>query len=136
MFNEETVKKEFEALKNETVKEIKLNNDWSEPYFEIETEEIKNEYGHMETREYMVCENEEKAESIAISQVKQDLEDDPELFNQDWLNCLKKHKLKNQSFIEYASEDAVNVDGFEHFLARYDGQSDTTESGFVVMRTN
>jgi hypothetical protein len=35
-----------------------------------------------------------------------------------------------------AAEDAVDTDGWEHFLARYDGNSHETASGFVYWRDN
>lgn len=38
--------------------------------------------------------------------------------------------------IDSAAEDAVDSDGWEHFLARYDGNSDETASKFVVWREN
>jgi hypothetical protein len=33
-----------------------------------------------------------------------------------------------------AAQDAVDTDGWQHFLSRYDGSSDETESGFVYWR--
>jgi hypothetical protein len=38
--------------------------------------------------------------------------------------------------IDAAAEDAVDTDGAEHFLARYDGDYHTTPSGFVYWRDN
>ena len=38
--------------------------------------------------------------------------------------------------IEAAAEDAVDTDGPEHFVARYDGRSHETKSNFVYWRTN
>lgn len=38
--------------------------------------------------------------------------------------------------IDAAAEDAVDTDGWQHFLARYDGNSDETKSGFVFWREN
>ncbi len=38
--------------------------------------------------------------------------------------------------IDAAAEDAVDTDGWEHFLARYDGNSTETPSGFVFWREN
>jgi hypothetical protein len=39
-------------------------------------------------------------------------------------------------YIDAAAEDAVNADGWQHFLARYDGNSTETKSGFVFWREN
>ena len=38
--------------------------------------------------------------------------------------------------IDAAAEDAVQTDGAEHFLSRYDGNSYETKSGFVYWREN
>lgn len=38
--------------------------------------------------------------------------------------------------IEGAAEEAVNIDGWQHFLCHYDGTSDETDSGFVYWRDN
>lgn len=38
--------------------------------------------------------------------------------------------------INAAAEDAVDTDGWEHFLARYDGRSHETDSGIVYWRAN
>jgi hypothetical protein len=38
--------------------------------------------------------------------------------------------------IEAAAQDAVDTDGWQHFLARYDGNSHETESGFIYWRDN
>jgi hypothetical protein len=38
--------------------------------------------------------------------------------------------------VDAAAQDAVNTDGWQHFLARYDGNSSETASGFVYWRDN
>jgi len=38
--------------------------------------------------------------------------------------------------IDAAADDAVDTDGWQHFLARYDGNSSETKSGFVFWREN
>ena len=38
--------------------------------------------------------------------------------------------------IDAAADDAVDTDGWEHFLARYDGNSHETDSGLVYWRVN
>ncbi len=38
--------------------------------------------------------------------------------------------------VDAAADDAVDTDGWEHFLARYDGNSNTTDSGLVYWRVN
>ncbi len=38
--------------------------------------------------------------------------------------------------IAAAAEDAVDTDGWQHFLSRYDGNSTETKSGFVFWREN
>jgi len=38
--------------------------------------------------------------------------------------------------IDAAADDAVDTDGWEHFLARYDGNSNETDAGLVYWRVN
>ena len=38
--------------------------------------------------------------------------------------------------VDAAAEDAVDTDGWQHFLSRYDGNSRETSSGFVYWREN
>lgn len=123
--DEEEFKKEFEKEIDGKVEEI-VEHDigWDIEQYLVKTSE----------HDYIVMKNEEEAEELAIAQVTQDLEDQPELFNQDWLNCLKGHRLTGQSFIEYASEDAISVDGWAHFLSHYDGYYETTKNGYVYWR--
>ena len=127
MFTEGTVANEFEQEIEQEIEEIKLNTDWNTEYYEIETETGE---------EYIVLENYEKAEALAKERVLQDLETEPELFNQEWLENLRTHRLQDQSFNDYAAERAVEEDGFAHFLAHYDGDSIETTSEFVIMRVN
>ena len=159
--------------------------------------------------DYVIIQDENEATRIAIEQVKNDLEEDPQLFNQTWLQdftyiseCDKdimvseeenyiremvtedseneifeneedkkkwideivKEKLKEyeegfedpinyfvneqgmfsvadlmtQSWInidvEKAAEDAVQLDGWPHFLSHYDGEYEETENGLIIFR--
>jgi hypothetical protein len=48
-----------------------------------------------------------------------------------------KHAVKAVGFdTKAAAEEAVNSDGWQHFLAGYDGSSHSTDSGLVYWRTN
>jgi hypothetical protein len=38
--------------------------------------------------------------------------------------------------VDSAADEAVSADGWEHFLAHYDGNSHRTPSGFVYWQTN
>lgn len=65
--------------------------------------------------------------------------DDP----MDWLediygreDAVKKAMEVAGFDIEAAAEEAVNVDGWAHFLSRYDGNYAETDSGFVYWREN
>ena len=159
--------------------------------------------------DYVIIQDENEATRIAIEQVKNDLEEDPQLFNQTWLQdftyiseCDKdimvseeenyiremvtenseneifeneedkekwidetvKERLKGyeegledpinyfvneqgmfsvadlmtQSWInidvEKAAEDAVQLDGWPHFLSHYDGEYEETENGLIIFR--
>ena len=130
-FTKENVIKEFEELTGEKVEKIKVNFDWSVKYFEIETED----------KEYIVLKNEEEAEELAKERVTEDFINEPELFNKDWLeteirNLRKEDFEDNESVADVIGRKAVEIDGYAHFLAYYDGSSEFTKSGFVVMRIN
>ena len=152
--------------------------------------------------EYIFIESEEIAEGIAIDQVKEDLEDDPNMFTQTWLQdflyisdtdkrmiCndeedsireqvrdekldeeeeeiekivetrLDEYRTSLENPIEYfvneqgiysvedlmkqswininideAAKDAINTDGWAHFLSRYNGEHETTDNGVVYFR--
>ena len=159
--------------------------------------------------DYVIIQDEDEATRIATEQVKNDLEDDPQLFTQTWLqdfiyigegaknimvseeeNYIRemvtedseneifeneedkkkwideivKEKLKEyeegfedpinyfvneqgmfsvadlmtQSWInidvEKAAEDAVQLDGWPHFLSHYDGEYEETENGLIIFR--
>jgi hypothetical protein len=168
--------------------------------------------------EYNVAENYDQAYALAVAVVKQDLEQEPELFNKDFIEQhINKDKLRDklegdvidmriddltdmtagefwreweregmdppdseeqeasqkqieelaaeqaqqqlQDPMQYlediygddaaakaieiagididaAADDAVDTDGWEHFLARYDGNSHETASGLVYWRVN
>ena len=183
-------------------------------------EEIENTYKYNTTlgnrgnfekdgEEYVFIESEEIAEGIAIDQVEEDLEEDPGMFTQSWLqdfiyiydidkrimcneeedfiresvtedlniedfgseedynNAIEEavktrldeyetslddpieyfvdeqgiysvEDLMKQSWINIdinkASKDAVNMDGWAHFLSRYDGEYETTKNGIVYFK--
>ena len=171
------------------------------------------------TQEYNVAENHDQAYALAVEVVKQDLDEDPSMFNKDFIERhINKDKLRDelesdvidmriddlldmtagefwreweregmdppdseeqeasqkqieelaaeqaqqqlQDPMEYlediygredaakeaikiagididaAADDAVDTDGWEHFLARYDGKSHETDSGLVYWRVN
>ena len=130
VFDVETVTDELEELLETEVVNISLNTGWDTEYFEVTVEE--------EGAEYIVLETYKDAEDLAKEQVEQDLDYEREIFNEDWLTGLMFRRIPKagMTFIEFASEDAVNTDGFAHFLAHYDGDYQETKSGFIVMRTN
>ena len=132
-FNEETVIAEVtEFLKEDEVtkEDIEINEvtQWdSIDYFHVEVDGC----------EYDIFESVESAEKLAKEVVTQDLETEKENFNQDWLNGLMNQRIpEGQTFLEFAAQDAIDTDGFEHFLNHYDGESDETKNGFVIMRVN
>ena len=64
--------------------------------------------------------------------------DDPmEYFRDIYGDEAFKHAIKAAGIdIKAAAEAAVDADGWQHHLAHYDGNSDTTASGLVYWRTN
>jgi len=141
VFDEETVVKELALLLEEEEGdkiteedledfEVEFNpssfDSWSVDHYEV----------RIWDREYIVLEDEDKAFKLAEEYVKEDLENEPELFNQDWLQGCMNDRIEGKSFIEHASEQAVSIDGFAHFLGHYDGDYQETKSGFIVIRRN
>lgn len=53
--------------------------------YKVEHKGVMGKYGHNEDREYYVVENDEAAEEEALARVKQDLENEPEIFNQSFI---------------------------------------------------
>ena len=162
--------------------------------------------------EYRFFNGEDEAYSTAVDQVKEDLSNEPEIFNQDWLqghfdgdrwlddfhsdaeewvrespesyttfidneepaeedgtysdDQIEKmlegylNDIRERGVLEFlkgdlgydgdalakqilsyidineASEDAVDTDGWPHFLSRYDGEYETTDGGLVYFREN
>jgi len=213
-FTEENIKKELaEDLKVE-VDDIEIKDQVSG--YEIYDVKVNDE-------EYQIAMSEDEAESLALERVEEDLENEPSLFNQDWLmqfieisdtdrrmisgeeadnlvdevydddDILEKaDKLEDynatedeseqeelleeakeiirelegdkiydelsdpiQYFVEdkgiytieellkapfirinitEAKNDAIATDGWQHFIASYDGESHETKSGFVYWR--
>ena len=210
------------ATKEEILKELfnHFNKDITDIYEKGENNrEIYNSFKYNEGSdihrfeyegiEYNLIESEDEAERIAIEQVKEDLEEDPGMFTQTWLQefiyispmdkdfmcgdeedsiremisedtniedfeneeemnasideivevrvaeyrtslddpieyfvnetCMFKiEDLMKQSWInidiDVVAKDAIKVDGWAHFLSRYDGEYETTENGIVYFR--
>ena len=116
----------------------KLKAVWKNKPIEDTEEDYREEY-----EEYLICKDEEEAEQLARSRVYDDLENEPELFNKDWYNNALKNIDKSdfdnnpecKNVTDILSKQAVDTDGFSHFLAGYDGEYKNTKSGFIVMRT-
>ena len=133
----EKMKKDFEEhmekkCKNidelpEKIEDCKVNSDWNIEYLMIDTDM---------RREYLMLETETDAEDLAKEHVTQDLEETPEIFNKEWMQNIKNQRIVNQTFNEYAAEQAVCDDGFAHFLASYDGDYQQTEHGYIIIRRN
>jgi hypothetical protein len=77
-------------------------------------------------------------EELAQKQVETELED-PMQYLEDIYGRedAVKEAIKIAGIdIDAAADDAVDTDGWEHFLARYDGNSHDTDSGLVYWRVN
>jgi len=134
--NEEDVIREFEGATGEKVEEIKLDDNNSINFWRVETVPEIEDDGYGDYREYWVFKSIEAAKALAREWVEEDLFENLEYFNQDWLRSLMTHRLSGESFVEYVAEQAVNIDGFAHFLPSYDENYILTGSGFVVVRIN
>jgi hypothetical protein len=68
------------------------------------------------------------------------LDGNPVEFLTEDLGIYSKEDLKNISFLQIdsrkAAEEAVNLDGSQHFLATYDGELMELKNGYVAFRTN
>ena len=78
-----------------------------------------------------------EAEELAEKQVDVELED-PMRYLEDIYGDEAAAKAIEIAGIDVdaAADDAVDTDGWEHFLARYDGKSHETDSGLVYWRGN
>jgi hypothetical protein len=76
-------------------------------------------------------------EELAEKQIEVELEDPMRYLEDIYGDEAAKHAIEIASIdIDAAAEDAVDTDGWEHFLARYDGNSHETGSGLVYWRVN
>ena len=77
-----------------------------------------------------------------IEALKEAIAEDRSKNPMDWFEDIygdeaPKYAIEAVGFdIEDAAEEAVNTDGWQHFLCRYDGNSTETDSGFVYWREN
>ena len=90
--------------------------------------------GAVDGADYIVCEDADEAERLAVAQVEQDLEEAPEMFNQDWLMghfTISKTDIRlmaneqGDSYAEYldderAIEEADMGDDIDDKLAPYE----------------
>ena len=81
----------------------------------------------------------EEASSILSDEIEEQLENPIQYFVHDQGMYSMKDLMK-ASFISLdipeAAQEAINVDGWEYFLATYDGNSEELPSGAVYIRTN
>ncbi|MGA8297090.1 MAG: hypothetical protein WB770_08625, partial [Acidimicrobiales bacterium] len=76
-------------------------------------------------------------EELAEKQVEVELEDPMRYLEDICGDDAAKEAIRIAGIdIDAAADDAVDTDGWEHFLARYDGNSHETASGLVYWRVN
>jgi hypothetical protein len=76
-------------------------------------------------------------EDVAEAMVEERLKDPMEYLEEIYGDEAAAKAIEIAGFdIDAAAQDAVDTDGAEHFLARYDGNSHETPSGFVFWRDN
>jgi len=76
-------------------------------------------------------------DDVADAMVEERLKDPMEYLEEIYGDEAAAQAIKIAGFdIDAAAEDAIDTDGWQHFLARYDGNSEETRSGFVFWREN
>ena len=76
-------------------------------------------------------------EELAQKQAETELEDPMRYLEDIYGDDAAKEAIRIAGIdIDAAADDAVDTDGWEHFLARYDGHSHETASGLVYWRVN
>jgi hypothetical protein len=120
-WNEDSVAREFADDFGEDFEDVEVT-DWDEfgvPYWQVE----------VNRREYMAFEDEDDAEQFAIGRVTQDLEDEPEIFNQGWLSSHVFITDTDRRLIglEEAEAEAEGMDDYE-FAGYIDKEDEYTEA--------
>jgi hypothetical protein len=122
---------------------------------DIEDESYDDKYANRLIAE--LVENGLISENEALTTDPTELSDD---YSQDYINLLTSEQIGDDNGVEYfidnfgedeffkividnnlidfenASQDAVNMDGIAHFLARYDGETIYLDNNVVAYRTN
>lgn len=76
-------------------------------------------------------------EELAEAQTKERLQDPMQFLEEIYGDKAAAKAIEIAGIdIDAAADDAVDTDGWEHFLARYDGNSHETDSGLVYWRVN
>lgn len=78
--------------------------------YQVEHKGVMGDYGRAEDREYYVVENDDAVEEEALARVKQDLENEPEIFNQSFIEShLDEEKLRREleSDVQNSNEERL-----------------------------
>ena len=76
-------------------------------------------------------------EELAQKQAETELEDPMRYLEDIYGDDAAKEAIRIAGIdIDAAADDAVDTDGWEHYLARYDGNSNETDAGLVYWRVN
>lgn len=131
--NKDRLRRDLESdvlnMAEEDLREMSDRDFWrtAEDYIEVPEED---EDGDMPDPEDYI---EDVAEKMAADQLKDPMEYLEGIYGDD---AAKKAIEIAGIDINAATEDAVDTDGPEHFVARYDGNSSTTPNGLVYWRDN
>jgi len=115
--------------------EYEAEQEFEDKYLELD--EIEDEEERIRRKEELDAEKERWIEEYIKERLKdfeRGLEDPVNYFVYEEGMYTLDNLLKQpwiQIDIDEASRDAVNIDGWEHFLSRYDGTYNTTKNGLV-----
>jgi len=114
---------------------IEAGEAWKAEMVAADPEEAEDVYSYeVSIKEPSTSEIEDLAEKIAEDRLRDPIAYLEEIYGRE--DGIQQAIQIGGIDIAAAAQDAVNIDGWPHFLCRYDGNYEETPSGFVVWREN